>query len=185
MPPRIVVTGAAGYVGANLVRELLNRNHSVRALIHHDRRGVAGLDVELAQGDLRDFDSLNSAFAGADLVYHTAAQVSISSRGWSKLETINVIGTHNVVEACLRARVGRLVYFSSVEALELRPVDLPVDESSTLVDGRARSPTPAPRPLPRELHWPGQSEVWRWWFSLPQLSWDPMTTGWGWRTRGC
>jgi dihydroflavonol-4-reductase len=140
--PLIVVTGAAGHVGANLVRELLTRDYTVRALIHRDRRGVTGLEVELAQGDLRDIDSLVSAFTGAELVYHTAAQISISSRGWTRLEAINVAGTRNVVEACLRSGVRRLIHFSSVEALDIGPQDHPVDESTPLADGRTALPYP-------------------------------------------
>ena len=142
MPPRVVVTGASGHVGANLVRGLLNRGTAVRALVHRDTRSVAELDVELARGDLRDLDSLVGAFAGADLVYHTAAQISIASRGWTQLEAINVAGTRNVVEACLRRGVSRLVHFSSVEALVLDPLDRPVDESRPLVDGRRALPYP-------------------------------------------
>ena len=75
--PVVVVTGPAGLVGANLVRTLLASGQPVRALVHHDRRALEGLDLEIVTGDVEDPDSLRRAFAGADLVYHTAAHISI------------------------------------------------------------------------------------------------------------
>ena len=62
----IVVTGAAGHAGNNLVRALLERGRTVRALVHRDRRALAGLAVETAEGDVRDVTSLRRAFDGAE-----------------------------------------------------------------------------------------------------------------------
>ena len=146
----VVVTGAAGHVGGNLVRALLARERfvrersvrerSVRALIHHDRRALAGLDVEIVQGDVCDLASLRRAFDGAEVVYHTAGYISLSMRNWSLLESINVIGTRNVVEACRHCGVRRLIHFSSVHALVQEPLDVPVDESRPLVLSRRCAP---------------------------------------------
>ena len=66
----IVVTGASGLVGGNLVRALLSQGRPVRALVHHDRRALDGLDVETASADLNDLASLEQAFRGAQVVYH-------------------------------------------------------------------------------------------------------------------
>ncbi len=136
----IVVTGAAGHVGANLVRELLAQGQHVRALVHHDRRALAGLDVEAVPADVRNLDSLLHAFEGAELVYHAAGYISISSDEWLRLEAVNVLGTRNVVEACLRCGVERLVHLSSVETLLGQPFGELVDESRALVDSRYGSP---------------------------------------------
>jgi dihydroflavonol-4-reductase len=87
-----VVTGAAGHLGNNLVRALLAQGWPVRALMHRDRRALEGLDVEIIQGDVRDLASLRTAFNGAEVVYHTAAYISLSMREWSRLEAINVHG---------------------------------------------------------------------------------------------
>ena len=130
----VVVTGAAGHVGGNLVRELLARGRSVRALVHRDTRALEGLQVELVVADVRNPESLQRAFAGTDVVYHTAAQVSLSSDRWPLLEAVNVVGTRNVVSACLECGVGRLVHFSSIHALQQEPLDLPVDEHRPSVD---------------------------------------------------
>ena len=130
----VAVTGAAGHVGGNLVRELLARGRSVRAVVHRDTRALEDLDVELVPADVRDAESLQRAFKGADVVFHTAAQVSLSSDRWPLLEAVNVVGTRNVVTACLECDVGRLVHFSSIHALQQEPLQLPVDEERPLVD---------------------------------------------------
>lgn len=135
-----VVTGASGHVGGNLLRALLSAGRPVRALVHHDRRAVEGLDVEVFRGDICDLETLRRAFAGAEVVYHTAAYISILGDEWPLLEQVNVLGTRNVVQACLECGVRRLVHFSSIHALEQEPLDVPVDESRPLVDSRRASP---------------------------------------------
>ncbi len=136
----VVVTGASGHVGGNLLRALLTSGRPVRALVHRDRRALEGLDIEVVQGDVCDLESLRRAFAGAEVVYHTAAYISILGDEWPLLEQVNVLGTHNVVRACLECGVRRLVHFSSIHALEQEPLDLPMDESRLLVDSRRTSP---------------------------------------------
>jgi dihydroflavonol-4-reductase len=136
----IVVTGAAGHAGANLVRALVAEGRPVRAFIHLDRQALEGLDIEVIQGDICDLDSLLRAFAGAEVVYHLAALISIANEPWSKLEAVNVSGTRNVVEACLRCGVRRLVHFSSIHTLTDTANDSPVDESSPLVESRRYPP---------------------------------------------
>ncbi len=136
----VVVTGAAGHLGGCLVRALHAHRHDVRALIHQDRRALDGLDVEVIVGDVMDEESLRQAFSGADIVYHTAAYISISTGEHQKLHEINVVGTHNVVEACLHCGVQRLVHVSSIEALECEPLCEPVDESRPLVQSQSALP---------------------------------------------
>jgi len=135
----VVVTGAAGHLGATLVRELQARGQEVRALVHRDRRALDGLDAQIVSGDVTDEDSLQCAFAGADMVYHTAAYISISTGEQQRLREVNVLGTRNVVEACLRCGVRRLVHISSIEVLEGEPLSIPVDESRPLIQSRAYS----------------------------------------------
>jgi dihydroflavonol-4-reductase len=136
----VVVTGAAGHLGACLVRTLQARGQEVRALVHRDRRALDGLDVEVSPADVTDPISLRRAFTGADIVYHTAAYISISMGESQKLHEINVLGTENVVEACLRCDVRRLVHVSSIEALECEPLSTPVDESRPLIQGGSSAP---------------------------------------------
>lgn len=139
MPKTTVVTGATGHIGANLVRTFIAEGRHVRALVHVNRRAIDGLDVEIAEGDVRDLESLRRAFDGADVVYHLAARISLSLGDWPLLEAVNIAGVKNVVEACLQCGVRRLVHFSSIHAIVQEPLDLPVDESRPLVESR-RSP---------------------------------------------
>jgi dihydroflavonol-4-reductase len=136
----VVVTGAAGHVGANLVRALISQGRSVRCLVHVNSRPIDGLAVEIVPGDLGGLDSLCRAFRGADVVYHLAARISLSMNDWPALEAVNVAGTRNVVEACRRAGVRRLVHFSSIHALVQEPLSIPVDESRPLVASRRCPP---------------------------------------------
>jgi nucleoside-diphosphate-sugar epimerase len=131
----IVVTGASGHVGANMIRILLARGERVRALVHYDWRALEGLDVEVVHGDICDSDLLRPAFRGADVVYHTAAHISILMSEWAHLEAVNVCGVRNVVDACLRCGVRRLVHFSSIEAFSDEPPGAIIDETRPMNGG--------------------------------------------------
>lgn len=130
----IVVTGASGHLGANLVRTLLARGLPVRALIHEDRRALDTLDIETVDGDIRDVDTLKRAFRGADRVFHAAGFISLHAAKKPLMDAVNVMGTRNVVEACLQSGVRRLIHFSSIHALAQKPLDQPIDETRPLID---------------------------------------------------
>ena len=130
----VLVTGAAGHVGANLVRALLEKGEHVRALVHRDRRALAGLDVEIVEGDILIPASLEHAFAGAEVVYHAAAEISLQMGNRSFVRQINVLGTRNVVETCLHVDVRRLIHFSSIHALNYDAHPGLIDETCPLVD---------------------------------------------------
>ena len=130
----VVITGATGHIGANLVRALTSNGRPVRCLVHKHTAALAGLNVEQVHGDVCDVESLYNAFKGADVVYHLAAVISLSMADWPKLEKINVQGPRNVVEACRRAGVRRLVHFSSIHAYAQEPLSVPIDESRAMSD---------------------------------------------------
>jgi dihydroflavonol-4-reductase len=131
----VVLTGATGHIGANLTRALLEQGRPVRALVRpHDTRALEGLAVEQFVGDVLDPQSLDRAFAGADVVYHLAAHISITGDDDEVIYRVNVEGTRNVVQACERAGVRRLIHFSSVHAYEQAPLDQPIDEQRPLAD---------------------------------------------------
>ncbi len=115
----IAVLGATGHLGNTLVRKLLEKNKKVRAIvpIGEDLEPLNGLNVDIFYADLRDVNSLKFAFKGAEIVYHVAGAVKISSGNKKFLYDINVRGTENVIEACKFADVKKLVYASSVHAL--------------------------------------------------------------------
>ena len=136
----VVVTGASGHVGANLVRALLERGETVRALIHESDVGVAGLDVEQVKADVREPESLRKAFEGADLVYHLAAIISIDGDKQGLVPAVNVRGARNVAEACLELGVRRLVHCSSIHAFDQEPLDQKLDETRSRADERPGHP---------------------------------------------
>ena len=140
MTETVVVTGATGHVGANLVRALLAQGRHVRALLHVNRQAIEGLDFEIASGDVCDPASLRQAFDGADVVYHLAARISLSMGDWPVVEMVNVTGTRNVAEACLNCGVRRLVHFSSIHAFNQEPLDITLDESRQFVESRRCPP---------------------------------------------
>jgi len=133
----VVVTGASGHIGANLVRALLDRDRPVRAMVYRDTRALDGLPVDLVEADLLDRDSLVRAFHGADLVYHLAARISIAGDDGGMVSRVNVEGTRNVVAACLQCGVRRMVHFSSIHALRQKPLDQPIDETRPRVGEEA------------------------------------------------
>jgi len=126
-----LITGAAGHIGNVLVRELLSRGEKVRALIlpGEDTRSLDGLPVERVEGNVLDLDSLRAAMQDVDVVFHLASLVSITKDQEELVRKVNVDGTRNVIEAVRDARVRRLVYTSSIHALERPPIGTPVNEA--------------------------------------------------------
>ena len=121
--PIHVVTGASGRTGVPLCMELKRRGEFVRALCRSDNETAARLRRiadEVVFGDLLDPKSLDSAFLGAAYVYHLGGIVDITSKLTPDLRRTNVEGTRNVVNACIKQRVKRLVYTCSVHALDFR-----------------------------------------------------------------
>jgi dihydroflavonol-4-reductase len=131
---KTVVTGATGHIGANLISALLQRGGQVGAVIHRNKPVLDDPNLELVAGDIGNVDSLCRAFDGADVVYHLAAAISLSKKNWSLVEQVNVMGTRNVVEACLRCGVRRLVAFSSIHAVSDEAAVENIDESCILND---------------------------------------------------
>jgi dihydroflavonol-4-reductase len=125
-----LVTGGAGHLGNVLVRELLARGERVRVLIlpGEDTHSLAGLDVECVVGDVLDSDSLLRAMRDVDVVFHLASLVSITEDKSYLLEAVNVEGTRNVIEAARQQHVDKLIYTSSIHALERPPVGVSISE---------------------------------------------------------
>lgn len=125
-----IVTGATGHVGNVLVRELLKRGEEVTAMLHkRSPDALADLDVPRIEADITDPESLEKAFKGIDTVYHCAAMISIMPGQYKKLKKINVDGTANVIKACRKNGVKKMIYVSSIEAVGDPFPGTPVDES--------------------------------------------------------
>ena len=113
---RYFVTGATGFLGGPLVRQLLDGGHLVSALVRDlDRAGdLAAAGVELHRGDITERASIGGAMAGADGVFHVAAWYRIGARDRSQAERINVDGTRNVLETMRDLGVPKGVYTSTL-----------------------------------------------------------------------
>jgi len=133
-----LVTGGTGFVGANVVRELLREGASVRVLAraHGDRRALAGLTVDVCEGDLGDPSSLRRAVQGVRTVYHVAADYRLWVRRPEELYRTNVEGTRAMLQAAADAGVNRVVHTSSVGALGIPRDGTPGTETTpvTLAD---------------------------------------------------
>jgi farnesol dehydrogenase len=116
----ILLTGATGYLGSGIARELIARHQAFRVLVRDaDRMGFdpSTNHCEIALGDLRDVETLRSALKGIDAVIHTAALVKMWVRDRQEFYRINVEGLQNLLQTAARAGVKRTVYTSSFLAL--------------------------------------------------------------------
>jgi dihydroflavonol-4-reductase len=127
----IIVTGATGHIGNVLVRQLLARDEEVRAIIPpaEDITPVRELKVDIVEGDVCNIDSLIMAFKDSEIVYHLAGIISILSGRSKLLYEVNVVGTQNVIKACMLTGIKRLVYTSSIHAIAEPPHGTMIDET--------------------------------------------------------
>lgn len=107
----VVVTGASGHIGANLVRHLLARGEQVRAVVHREAASLDGLDIERVSGDITVPASLKAAFEGADVGIHLAALISITGSQSGAVERMNVVA--RATQPARRGKRGFVGTFTS------------------------------------------------------------------------
>lgn len=131
-----LVTGGGGFLGSAIVRRLLARGLRVRSLARRRYAELDALGVEQIEGDIAEGETVERACKGVELVFHTAAKFGV----WGPYDDYfrtNVTGTRNVVQACRRYGVQRLIYTSS---------------PSAIFDGRDMEGVDASVPYPRRFH---------------------------------
>jgi dihydroflavonol-4-reductase len=144
---KCLVTGASGFIGANLVHELVQRGHTVRALVRSssDLRGLQGLEksaaVERVNGDVNDRPGLETALKGCDWCFHVAASYHLWLKDYAPMYAANVDGTRNVIEAAARAGCSRIVYTSTVGCIGLPKANAagtvtPTDETTPVSEAQ-------------------------------------------------
>jgi 2-alkyl-3-oxoalkanoate reductase len=131
--PAVVVTGANGLLGSALVKRLLREEEFVRLFVRRlpSAEMLNHPQIEVVLGELGDPDSVDRALAGATAVFHIGAAMS---GGWPAHEAATIAGTRNVVEACLKHRVPKMIHVSSLSVIDWagHPANQPVTESATL-----------------------------------------------------
>jgi NAD dependent epimerase/dehydratase len=136
---KVLVTGAEGFIGSHLVDQLLQEGAEVRALVHYNPFGKTGWlqgradDVDIQSGDVRDGERVARVVDGREVVFHLAALIGIPysyDAPESYIQT-NVMGTYNVLTACRRAGVERMVQTSTSEVYGTAR-QVPIDESHPL-----------------------------------------------------
>src|SRR5580765_4082442 len=137
---KVLVTGAAGFIGSHLVRALLERGDDVRVLDNFstgNRANLEGLDVEVVEGELRSYERVHNAVRGTELVYHAGALGSVPRSVQDPLTSsaVNIEGTLNVLLAARDEGVRRVVFSSSTSVYGSSPQlptaeDAPVDPIS-------------------------------------------------------
>lgn len=138
------VTGASGFIGANLVHALNARGWAVKALLRPgaDLRGLEGADYEAVPGDLLDSPTkLAAALRGCDRCFHVAASYHLWLRDYAPMYAANVEGTRNILAAAAEAGCSRIVYTSTVGCIGLPKADsqghfTPTDESTPVSDAQ-------------------------------------------------
>jgi dihydroflavonol-4-reductase len=129
---KVLITGASGFVGAAVVRQVLACGHQVRALVRpqSNRSNLAGLAVDLVFGDLREPASLHEAVQGCKALFHVAADYRLWVPEPGGMYKTNVEGTRNLLLAAAKAGVERIVYTSSVATMGCLPDGKPADEKT-------------------------------------------------------
>lgn len=168
---KALVTGGGGFLGGALVRRLLAEGHAVRSLARGDYPALAEAGAEVLRGDLADADAVDRAVAGTDTVFHVGAKAGV----WGPYEEYrlsNVVGTENVLAACRRHGVRKLVYTSSPSVVASGR-DLENADESTPIPERHAAHYPATKALAEKAvlaaDGPGLSTV----ALRPHLIWGP------------
>src|SRR5438552_5177741 len=136
------VTSGTGFSGASLAHELVTRGHAVTVLVRpgSDLRGLAGIEIEKAEGDVSDRDKLRTAMRGCDWCFHVAASYHLWLRDYRPMYAANVEGTRNVIEVAGAGGCGCIVYTSTVGCIGLpKPMNgkvIPSDETTPVSEAQ-------------------------------------------------
>jgi dihydroflavonol-4-reductase len=131
---KVLITGADGVLGNNLVREVLKRNHSVTVLLFSKdlpALGLDGLPINRLYGNILDHSIVDAAVSGHDYVIHAAASTQVYPARSAAIRNVNVGGTLNVIEACLRHQVKRLIHVGTANSFAPGTVQKPGNEEGS------------------------------------------------------
>jgi len=131
-----LVTGASGFLGSHVARQLVARGDAVRVLMRPSstNRAVADLSLEYVTGELRDPASLERAMAGVKCVFHVAADYRLWAKKSRDIYDSNVGGTKNLLDAAKRAGVEKFIYTSTVATIAVDRPELPNEATSARLE---------------------------------------------------
>lgn len=144
MPNKILITGGTGFLGAYIIKHLIEKNYAVRAIRRNNKLpsfipATVFDQVEWVEGDVLDVVSLEDAMEGIDTVIHSAAIVSFNLKEKNQMYKVNVEGTANIVNIALEKNIQRFVYISSVAALGRKVNGGEVNEEKKWEDTKANT----------------------------------------------
>jgi len=128
---KTLVTGATGFIGTHLVKALVEKGRGVRCLVREtsNTKKIEALGVDLFCGDLQDKQSLEEAVKGIDTIYHLAGEVFTSQR--ERYYQVNLGGLNNLLAACLKSSVRKIIHFSSNSSVGPNPDgNTPINEDT-------------------------------------------------------
>jgi dihydroflavonol-4-reductase len=133
---KILVTGAAGFLGSHVTRQLVARGADVRVLLRpsSNNRAIADLALEYVTGDLRDAASLERALVGVQRVFHVAADYRLWSKRSQDIYDSNVAGTKNLLDAAKRAGIEQFIYTSTVATIAVDRPQPPNESTAAKLD---------------------------------------------------
>lgn len=131
-----LVTGASGFLGSHIARQLVARGEPVRVLMRPSstNRAVSDLSLEYVTGDLRDPSSLDRALAGVKYVFHVAADYRLWAKKSREIYDSNVGGTKNILEAAKRANIEKFTYTSTVATIAVDRPELPTEATDARLE---------------------------------------------------
>jgi len=131
-----LVTGAAGFLGSHVARQLVARGEQVRVLMRpsSNNRAISDLSLEYVTGDLRDAASLERAMNGVKRVFHVAADYRLWAKRSQDIYDSNVGGTKNLLAAAKRAGVEQLIYTSTVATIAVDRPELPNESTDAKLE---------------------------------------------------
>lgn len=168
--PAVFITGATGFLGSHLACLLLKQGYRVVAMrrnpqseglfpkIHQFHQLPQAFQPVWITGDILDIDDLCDAIQDVDAVFHCAAKVSFERKDKFALMQNNVIGTRNVVNACLKNKIPKLVYASSVAAIGRTENEAPITEKTDWVESNLNSQYAISKNLAEQEVWRGSEE---------------------------
>ncbi|MBF0234211.1 MAG: NAD-dependent epimerase/dehydratase family protein, partial [Desulfamplus sp.] len=168
---KILVTGGGGFLGKAIITQLVRRGDDVSSFSRQLYPALGEMGVKQFQGNISDFHAVEQASIGMDMIFHVAAKAGVSGR-WAEYFESNVTGTKNVVNACLKNGVGRLVHTSSPSVI-FNGKDMEGVDESVPYPEVYHAPYPETKAMAEKIVLNSTSEALKTIILRPHLIWGP------------